>query len=160
MTRPAFALDVERQQLAGHVRRRVACPRLQRVPARAAEPRERRMLATGPDVARDLRELIGRRVDAIVTLVFEIEIVTRDARDGPRLKPGEAGDPVVFVHDDVARAQVGEGAQRAAASDGRASLRATAVKQQVIGDHGQAQSRRDEPLAQRRLGEGQAVLRR
>ena len=115
------------------------------------------MLAAGPDVARDLRELVGRRVDAIVAVILEVEVVARDPRDGPRLEAGEARDSVVLVHDDVAGAQVREGPQRPAAPDGGARLRPAAVKEQMVGDHGESQPRGDESLAQRRLGEGQAI---
>src|SRR6185312_1221192 len=53
----ALALRVEVQQLAGELLRGAAGARLELVPARAAELRERRMGAVGADVARDLREL-------------------------------------------------------------------------------------------------------
>ena len=65
------------------------------------------------DVARDLRELVGGHEDAVVALVFEVQVVARDAGDGARLEAREARDAVVLVDDDVAGAQVGERAQRA-----------------------------------------------
>ncbi len=54
-------------------------------------------------------------------MVLEIEIVARDAGDGLRLEAREARDAVVLVDDDVAGAQVGEGAQRAFAAGGEAT---------------------------------------
>ena len=54
------------------------------------------------------------------------------------------------------RAQVGEGAQRAAAAPagGRsAGARGAAAEQAVLGDHGESEARRDEAVAQARLGE-------
>ena len=66
------------------------------------------MLAAGADVAGDLLQLIGGDEDPVVALVFEVEIVACDARDGTRLKAGEARNAVVLVHDDVAGAQIGE----------------------------------------------------
>ena len=64
------------------------------------------MLAARPDVAGDLRELVGRRVDAIVAVIFEIQVVARHPRNGSRLEAGEARDPVILMHDDVAGTQV------------------------------------------------------
>ena len=75
------------------------------------------------DVARDLRELVGGHEDAVVALVFEVQVVARDARHGARLEAGEARDAVVLVHDDVAGAQIGERAQRAPAAAARAPCR-------------------------------------
>ena len=101
------------------------------------------MLAAGADVAGDLGELVGRRVDAVVALVLEIQVVAGDAGDGPRLEAGEAGDAVVLVDDEVAGAQIGERAQRAAAADrGPRGGRRRRWNRQVVGDHGQPQARR------------------
>src|SRR5919112_811868 len=110
------ALGVEVQQLAGELLRGAPRARLQAVPAPAAELAQRRVGAAGADVAADLRELLGGDEDAVVALVLEVEVVARDPRDGLRLEAGEARDAVVLVDDDVARAQVGERAQRAAAA--------------------------------------------
>src|SRR5581483_6662694 len=73
----ALALDVEREQLAGELLGGVAGARLQRLPARAAEARQRRLLAAGAEVTRDLGELVRRRVDAVVAVVLEVEVVAR-----------------------------------------------------------------------------------
>ena len=119
----ALALGVEVEQLAGELLRGAAGARLHRVPARAAELGERRVGAAGADVARDLRELLARDEDAVVALVLEVEVVARDAGDRLGLEAGEAREAVVLVDDDVARAQVGERAQRAAAGAGRGASR-------------------------------------
>ena len=118
-----------------------------------------------PDVARDLRELVGGHEHAVVALVFEVEVVARDVRHGARLEAREARHAVVLVHDDVARAQLGEGAQRAPARaaappsrrPGRRSA-AAAAQQAVLGEDRELQLRRDEALAQRGRGEAQRRL--
>ena len=125
------------------------------------------MLAAGADVARDLRELVGGHEHAVVALVFEVQVVARDVRHGARLEAREARHAVVLVHDDVARAQLGERAQRAAprrraAAPGPSprALGAAAAQQAVLGEHRELQLRRDEALAQRRRGEAQRGLER
>ncbi len=111
----AAALGVQAQQLARQLLRGAPRARLHRVPARAAELAQRRVLAARADVARDLRQLVGGDEHAVIALVFEIQVVARDVRDRARLKAREARHAVVLVDDDVARAQLGERAQRAAA---------------------------------------------
>src|SRR6185295_14838789 len=72
---------------------------------------------------------------------------------------GEAGDAVVLVDDDVAGAQVGERAQRAApAAAGPlvVALGAATAEEAVLGDDGELEARRDEALAQ--AGDGEAQL--
>ena len=105
--RSAYRLE----QLAGQLLGGAAGARLHRLPARAAELAERRVRAAGADVAGDLGELVGGDEDAVVALVFEVQVVARDVRHGARLEAGEARDAVVLVDDDVARAQLGERAQ-------------------------------------------------
>ncbi len=79
--------------------------------------------------------------------------------DGLRLEAGEARDPVVLVHDDVAGAQLGERAQAPAAALGgglpAGALGAAAAEQAVLGDDRELQAGRDEPVAQRRAREVQ-----
>ena len=129
------------------------------------------MLAARADVARDLRQLLGGHEHAIVALVFEIEVVARDIRDGARLKAGEARDAVILVHDDVPGAQLRERAQRAAAHAARAAapwpapappalraLGAATAQQTVLGEDRELQLGRDEALAQRGGGEAQRRL--
>ena len=110
------------------------------------------MLAAGADVARDLRELVGGDEDAVIALVFEVQVVARDVGDRARLEAGEARDAVVLVHDDVAGAQVGERAQRAAARGTRCSARAlgaAAAQEAVLGEDRPARAGCDEALLQR-----------
>src|SRR5213075_2251783 len=89
--------------------------RLQQLPRLAAELRERGRLRVGADVARDLAELLVRDVEAVLAAEREQEVVARDAGDLLRLEPEQLADAVVLVDDVVARAQVGEALQRAAA---------------------------------------------
>ena len=156
------ALCVQAEQLAGELLRGAAGARLHRLPARAAELGQRRVLAAGAHVARDLGELIGGHEHAVIALVFEVQVVARDLRHGARLKAREARHAVVLVHDDVPGAQLAEGAQRAAprarAPAARAALGAAAAQQAVLGEHGELQLRRHEALAQRRGGEAQRGL--
>ena len=148
-----------------------ARPRLHRLPARAAQLAQRRVLAAGADVPRDLRQLVGGHEHAVIALIFQVQVVARDARHRARLEAGEARHAVVLVHDDVARAQLAEGAQRAAADAPRgaasvlprrrgSALGAAAAQQAVLGEHGELQRRRDEALAQRRRREPQRRLLR
>ena len=71
-------------------------------------------------------------------------------------KPAKRASAVVLVDDDVAGAQVGERAQRAAAAPaGRltAGARGAAAEQPVLRDHRESEAGRDEAVAQARLGE-------
>ena len=110
------ALGVEVDQLARQLLRRAAGAGLHRLPALAAELRQRRMRAAGADVAADLRELVDGHEDVVRARELEVEVVAGDVRDRLGLEAGEAGEAVVLVDDDVARAQVGERAQASAAA--------------------------------------------
>ena len=157
---PVAALGVEVEQLAGELLGGAAGARLHRVPARPAELGERRVLAAGADVARDLRELVDRHEDAVRALELEVEVVARDAGDALRVEAGEAREPVVLVDDDVAGAQVGERAQQPAAAPRRPLGAPAAVDQPVLGDRGELQRRADEAVAEVGLREHEpAVLR-
>jgi hypothetical protein len=112
LARPALGVQLE--QLARELLRRAPGARLHRLPALAAELGQRRVRAAGADVARDLRELLDGQEHLVRARVLEVQVVAGDAPDRLRVEPGEAGDAVVLVDDDVARAQVGERAQRAA----------------------------------------------
>ena len=147
------ALGVEVEQLAGELLGGAAGARLDRVPARPAELGERRMLAAGADVARDLRELVDRHEDPVRALELEVEVVARDPGDGLRVEAGEAREAVVLVDDDVAGAQVGERAQQPAPAPRRALDAPAAVDQPVLGDRRELQRRGDEAVAQVGLGE-------
>ena len=104
---PRPPLGVEIEQLAGQCSGRAAGARLHVLPAFAAERRERR-LAAGPDVAAQLRQLVGGDVDPVLALVFEVEVVAGDAADLARLEPREPGNAVILVDDVVADAEVAE----------------------------------------------------
>ena len=157
----ALALRVEVEQLARELLRGAAGARLELVPARAAELGQRRVRAVGADVARDLRELVDRQEDLVGARVLEVEVVARDAGDGLGVEAGEARDPVVLVDDDVARAQVGERAQQAAAAAraalGRARSRLRRWISRCSGTTASLSCGRDEAVAQRRLDEDELV---
>ena len=116
-------LGVEVEQLAGQGAGGFARPRLHVLPAFAAQRRERRF-AAGADVAAQLRQLVGGDVDAVLALVFEVEVVAGDAADLAGLEAGEAGDAVVLVDDVVADPQFAEGEPAAAGAGRRAPRRA------------------------------------
>ena len=116
------ALGVEVEQLAGEGAGGSARARLHVLPALAAERRERRF-AAGADVAAQLRQLVGGDVDAVLALVFEVEVVAGDAADLAGLEAGEAGDAVVLVDDVVADPQFAEGEAAAAGARGAAPRR-------------------------------------
>src|SRR5207249_11915970 len=90
------------------------------VPGLPAELRERRRTRVGPDVARDLADLLVRHEHTVVAAEAEQQVVARDAGDLLRLEAEELGDAVVLVHDVVAGAQVGEARERAAGGGGPA----------------------------------------
>ena len=116
--------------------------------------------APGADVAAQLGQLVGGDVDAVLALVFEVEVVAADAADLARLEAGEAGDAVVLVDDVVADAQVAEG--EAAAAGARCAVLGAAAPVDEAAERvdGEAQLGADEALAQACLGEGEAGLRR
>ena len=67
-----------------------------------------------------------RQIEAILTTEGEVEVVPRDAADRTSLEAFEAPDTVVFVDDDVARAQIAEGRDGATTASRR---RAPGAKQ-------------------------------
>jgi hypothetical protein len=67
----AATLDIERQQFAGQVLRGASGASLERLPARTAKLRKRRLARAGTDVAGDFRKLVGGRVDPVIALVLE-----------------------------------------------------------------------------------------
>ena len=96
------------------------------------------MRAVGADVAGDLRQLVDRHEDLVRPGELEVEVVARDARHGLGVEAREARDPVVLVDDDVARAQLGEGAQQPAATPAGilAAGRPPTVDEAVLRDDG------------------------
>ena len=123
VARAALALGVEVDQLARQRLGGAAGAQLLLLPLLAAELRERRVAGVGPHVAGDLVELVARHEHAVAVAVLELEVVARHAPDGLGLEAREARDAVVLVHDGVARAQVGELGDGAAAGRGPAGAR-------------------------------------
>ncbi len=111
MALASLALGVQVQQLARELLGGATRARLDRVPARPAELRQRRVDAARTDVAADLRQLVDGHEHAVRARVFQVQVVAGDARDGLGVKAREPGDPVVLVDDDVAGPQIGEAAQ-------------------------------------------------
>ena len=99
-----------------------------------------------------------RDVEAVLPAEGEQEVVARDARDGVRLEPEQPADAVVLVHDVVARAQVGEGLQRAAAE--AAFARHAAAEDLVVGQEDETEVAPDEAAPCRRDGEEELGLLR
>ena len=147
------ALRIEVEQLAGELAGGATGTGLDALPPLGAERRELRRLAAGADVPRDLRELIGRREDAVGAPVLELQVVAGDSAHGLRLEAGEAGDPVILVDHVVADPQVGERGQSPAG--GRRGSRAGAMDQSPERDDGELEVGRDEPVGKRRLREEQ-----
>ena len=168
----AATLGVKAEQLARQLLGGPASARLHRLPAGAAQLRQRRPpIASATHVARDLGQLVGGDEDLVVALVFQIQVVARHVGHRAGLKAREASHAVVLVHDDVARAQLGEGAQgpapgtpAAEAVSGPAGpaparpLGAATAQQTMLGVDGQLQRGRHEALAQRGGGETQRRL--
>src|SRR6185295_5530893 len=102
---------IEVEQLPGQLAGGAARAGLYSLPARRPQRRELWRLAPRADVTSDLRELVGRREDAIRAAVGKLQVVAGDACDGLRLEAVEASDPVVLVDDVVADPQVREGRQ-------------------------------------------------
>ena len=142
------ALGVEVEQFAGQRAGRFARPRLQVLPAFAAERRERRF-AAGADVAAQLRQLFGGDVDAVLAFVFEVEVVAGDAADLARLEAGEAGDAVVLVDDVVADPQLAEGEAAAAGRRRRLLGAAAPVDEAAEGIDGELQLGATKPSRRR-----------
>src|SRR4051812_32997648 len=155
---PGLALGVQLDQVARELADGLARARLERLPRLAAELRERRCRRVGADVARDLAELLVRDVEAVLSTEREQEIVARDAGDGVRLEPEQPADAVVLVHDVVARAEVGEGLQRAAAE--AALARHAAAEDLVVGQEDEAEVAPDEAAPGGRDGEEELGLLR
>ena len=109
----ALALRVEDEQLTRERLRARPGAILDRLPRLPAELGERRRVAVGADVARDLGDLLVRDVQPVVALEGEEQVVPRDPGDRLRLEPQQLADAVILVDDVVAGPQVGEALQRA-----------------------------------------------
>ena len=153
----ALALGIEVDQLAGELLG--GAPRLQLhlLPLLAAELRERRVAGVGAHVAAHLVQLVARHEHAVAVAELELEVVARHAADRLGLEAAEQRDAVILVHHRGARAQVGEGGQRACRRPAGAH-RPAAAQQAVLRHHRQLQLGRDEAVAQARVGEAEPGL--
>ncbi len=152
-----LALGVELQQLTCQLAQVRPSARLEVVPRLAAELRERGRLRVGADVAADLSDLLVRDVDTVVAAEGEQQVVARDAGDFLRLETLELRDPVVLVHDVVARSQVGEALQRPPGR--RRRTRRALAKDLRVGEQREPELAPDEAAAGRRDRERQALGR-
>ena len=151
----ALALGVQVEQLAGQLLSGAPRPGLDRLPARPAELGQRRMGAAGTDVAADLGQLVDGHEHPVRAGVLQVQVVTGDSGNGLGVKAGEAGDAVVLVDDDVARAQVREAAQDATAALAAWLLGGPpALEEPVIGDDREVELRGDEAALQPCRGHG------
>jgi hypothetical protein len=101
LARGLSALRIQGEELAGELPDRRTGTALEVLPGLATELGEGRRLGIGSDVARDLRDLLVRDVQAIVALEGEEEVVACDSRDVLRLEAEQSPDPLVLVHDVV-----------------------------------------------------------
>src|SRR5207302_2456222 len=149
---------VEREQLAGELAYRRARAVLEVLPRLAAELRQRRHRVVGTDVARHLAELLVWDVETVVAAEAEEEVVARDAGDLLRLEAEQLADPMVLVHDVVARAQIGERLERAAAD--AALPRRPLAEDLRVGQEHEPQVAPDEAAPRRRDREQQLRVAR
>src|SRR5215213_7353161 len=154
--RGLLAARVEREQLAGQLPQARARPALQVLPRLAAELAQRGRRRVGPDVLRDLADLLVRHVEAVVTAKAEEEVVARDVGDRLRLEAEQLADAMVLVDDEVAGAEVGEAVERAPRRR-RASTRALAEDLRVRQQH-EPEVAPDEATPRGRNGEQQSRL--
>ena len=104
--------------------------------------------ASAPMYFETRADLLVRDVEPVVPAEAEEEVVARDPGDGLRLEAEQLADPVVFVDDVVAGAQVGERLERAARrSDARAGAAAEDLR---VGEEREAQVAPDEAAPRRR----------
>ncbi len=152
VTTTGAPLGVEVDQLARHLVRGLARAGLDRLPALAAELRQRRMPRSAGHVAGDLGQLVDGDEDLVVAVVLELEVVARDAADGLGVEAVEARDPVVLVDHVVAGPQVGEAAQRVPAPAAPPRLVVgvglAPPHQTVVRQHRQLHARGDEAVTQ------------
>src|SRR5262249_32655569 len=135
-------------------------PGLHVLPALAAERAELGIVAVRAHVAADAGELVRGREDLVPAAVLELEIVAGDPGEGLGVEPGEARDPVVLVHDEVAHPQFNGRCKAAtlALGRGRSGRRAAAVKQAPLRERGQPTLGREEPRSQAGPGDARPGL--
>ena len=102
----------------------------------------------GPDVARDLGDLLVRDVEAVVALEGQEEVVARDARDRLRLEAQQPADAVVLVNDVVAGPQVGEALERT--PHARVGARRPLAEDLCVREEDEVEVAQDEPAARGR----------
>ena len=108
----ALPLGVEREQLAGQLANGFTGAALEVLPGLASELRERGRLRVGPDVSRELAELLVGDVEPVVAAERQEEIVAGDAGDLFRLEAEELAHAVILVDDVVADTKIGECRER------------------------------------------------
>ena len=114
-------------------------PRFDPLPALAAERRKLRVGTRSTEVTADLRQLVRRDEDPVITSIRKREVVARDPRERLGVKPREPGDAVVLVNDQVPGLQLAEGGQRPPCGRGRRG--AAAMDEAAVGEDDQLQLR-------------------
>ena len=97
-----------------------------------------------------------RDVEPVVAAEAEEQVVAGDRGDGLRLEAEQLPDPVVFVDDVVAGAEVGEGLERA--PDAGVGSRSTLAEDLRVGQQREAEIAPDEASSRGRHGEEQLGL--
>ena len=159
MARRGGARGVQREELLGQVRDRLADALLRAQPVGAAELRERRALAAG--VARDPPDLLDRHEDPVLPLERELEEVALVAGAAAAAEhPLVAGDAVVDVDDEVAGGEPLEDVARDDSPHRLGPADADGAEQLAVGDEGEAVRTAREPAVEAALDDGQAAGRR
>ena len=105
---------VQGQQLARQVPDGPLHALLRASPLLGAEPRQRRPLVAGADVAADAVDLVGRHEQTVALGVAQLQVLALLAVGLQVREAGELGDAVLDVDDEVAGAEVGEEVDAAA----------------------------------------------
>src|SRR5439155_21908018 len=103
-----LASGVEREQLARELPNGCASAALEVLPRLPSELREAGCLRVGPDVPRDLGQLLVGDVETVLPAKRQVQVVAGDARHLLRLEADDPADTVVRVDDVLPRAQLGE----------------------------------------------------
>jgi hypothetical protein len=151
------ALRVQLQQLARQLLHGCPGARLEVLPCLPAELREVGCGRVGPDVPRQLPDLLVRHEQPVLAAEREMEVVARHAGDRLRVEPEELPDAVVLVDDVVAHPQVGEARESAAepgVRPGRLLAEDLGVRQED-----EAELPPDEPAPRRRHREPELGIR-
>ena len=103
---------IQPQQLLGHVAHGLADARLGPLPARAAQPVERRPLAAR--VFLHEIELVHRHEQLVPAVIADLHQLVRGVADRHALQPDEDADAVIHVHDVMAHLQIAQVGQEGA----------------------------------------------